>query len=439
MSSITKARTHNYFRQIKVTVIYKAGAVIASYIAVPIMIHYLGQEKFGIWSTLLSIISWIVFFDLGIGHGLRNKITESLAKNAREETARYIASGYTLIGFLVLGLWFVLMTASSFISWQSIFNTHILTENNLRLTMRLIISFILFNFWIGLITSLLNAFQKSSLLALRKLISNLVVLVLIFILSRTTTASLPFLAIAYGISLVSANLLLSHWFFRTYPDLKPRLFIEKKHIRALLGTGSQFLIIQLAMLVIFTTDKLLITQLIGPAAVTPYDVVFKLFGVLSFVHELACFPLWSAYADAYHREDINWIKSMLKKQLKFFVIWSFTVATLILFAKPIITFWIGSEIKISDSLLLTMGISILISAWINIYAMFVNAIGAIKPQIFSFVFGMIINIPLSIYFVHYADMGISGIVVGTILSLLLVAMILPIQVYRILRRESQLI
>jgi len=437
MKQIAKARSYNYLRQIKGTVIYKAVAVVASYIAVPMMIHYLGQEKFGIWSTLLSIISWIVFFDLGVGHGLRNKITESLAKNAREEAALYIASGYTLIGLLALGLWIILMAVSFFIPWQSVFNTNALPESDLRLTLQLTASFILFNFWTGLITALLNAVQKSSLLALRQLISNVLVLALIWILSRTTDASLPLLGVAYGVSLILANLLLSGWFFRTYNDLKPRFSIEKKHIRALLGVGSQFLIIQIAMLVIFTTDKLLITQLIGPASVTAYDVVFKLFGVLTFAHGLICFPLWSAYADAYHRGDMTWIRRMFKKQLWFFVALWFFVGAMALFAKPIIAVWIGAEIKVADSVVLMMGIFVLMTAWNNMYAMFVNGIGAIKPQLYAMLFGMVINIPLSIFFVRNMDMGVSGIVMGTIFSLLLAAIVLPIQVYRILRREEK--
>jgi len=57
MTEKGKLRSRNYLHQIKGTVVFKAVAVVASYIAVPMMIHYLGQEKFGIWSTLLSIIS----------------------------------------------------------------------------------------------------------------------------------------------------------------------------------------------------------------------------------------------------------------------------------------------------------------------------------------------------------------------------------------------
>ena len=430
-------RSQNYLYQIKSTVVYKAIAVVASYSAIPMMINYLGSEKFGIWSTLLSVISWVVFFDFGIGHGLRNKITELIAKNNRIDAVLYISSGYTIIGLLAFGLWIVLMFVAMHIPWQIVFNTNALPESDLRLTLQLTASFILFNFWTGLITALLNAIQKSSLLALRQVISNVLVLALIWILSRTTTASLPLLGVAYGVSLMLANLLLSGWFFRTYNDLKPRFSIEKKHIRTLLGVGSQFLIIQIAMLVIFTTDKILITQLIGPAAVTAYDVVFKLFGLITFLHGLICFPLWSAYADAYHRNDMAWIKNMLNKQLKIFIVFWFAVTALIFMTKPIVTIWIGPNIEFAALLAPMMGIYVLIAAWLNIFTMFVNGIGAIKPQLYTLIFGMTMNIPLSFYFVRYMNMGVSGIVLGTIFSLLFAAIVLPIQVYRILRVEEK--
>ncbi len=438
MTDKSRTRTRNYFKQIKSTVIYKAGAVIASYIAVPMMIHYLGQEKFGIWSTLLSIISWVVFFDLGIGHGLRNKVTELLAQNSRDEAACYVATGYTVIGLLAVMLWCVLMAVSYWVSWQGVFNTELITESNLRLTIQLTLTLILFNFWTGLITALLNAIQKSALLALRKFISNSVVLVLIWVLSQTTTASLPLLATAYGVSLILANVSLSIWFFKTYHDLKPYFVIDSAHSRALLGTGSQFFMIQMAMLVIFTTDKLLITQLIGPAAVTPYDVVFKLFGVLSFAHGLVCYPLWSAYADAYHRGDMGWIRQMLKKQLWFFAVLCLATIAMVIFAKPMIAIWVGDKINVQQSLSVMMGIFILVAAWNNIFAMFVNGIGAVKPQLYILLFGMLINIPLSIYFVSYGGMGVSGIVLGTIMSLALGVVILPVQVLSILRKENNI-
>ena len=109
--AVSQDRTNNYVRQVKGSVLFKGLAVAATFLAVPLMIRYLGQEQYGIWSTLLSIMSWVVFFDLGIGNGLRNKLAESLAKHQVSEAAGYIASGYTWIGAISV-LLFVLIASA---------------------------------------------------------------------------------------------------------------------------------------------------------------------------------------------------------------------------------------------------------------------------------------------------------------------------------------
>ena len=427
--TVSRERTRNYLRQIKGAVVYRAVAMAASFLAIPLMIGYLGQEQFGVWSTLLTVMSWVVFFDLGVGNGLRNKVAESLAKNERGEAARYIASGYTLLGLIALALW-ALVTATSFIiPWQVVFNIQAISEATLRTTVQIAVFFIVLNFWIGLIAALLGAVQKTSVVALGQLISNLAVLGLVYVLTQTTHASISQLALVYGLSLVTANILLSLWFYRRHPELRPHPYLDKRHARPLLHVGLQFFTIQLAVLVIFTTDKMLITQLFGPQYVTQYEVVFKLFSVITLAHGLISAPLWSAYTDAYHRGDLVWIESMLRKQMMIFGGIVLAVLALGLSARSIIAVWIGREQVVSSPLIIVTGIFVLLSIWNNIFAMFVNGIGKIKLQLYTAVVAMLVNIPLSIFFGAFLGLGLSGIVLGTICSLLLAAVALPIQVH----------
>ena len=103
--AVTVERTKNYLRQIKGSVLYKGGAVAASFLAIPVMISYLGVAQFGVWSTLLTIMSWVVFFDLGVGNGLRNKVAESLAIGRHDLAQAYISSAYSMIALVALALW----------------------------------------------------------------------------------------------------------------------------------------------------------------------------------------------------------------------------------------------------------------------------------------------------------------------------------------------
>jgi O-antigen/teichoic acid export membrane protein len=433
--AISKERTQNYIRQIKGAIAYKAVGMGASFLAIPLMIHYLGQEQFGVWATLLSVMSWILFFDLGIGNGLRNKVAEALAKNEKAEAANYIASGYSLIGLIAFALWVTVTSLSFIIPWQTVFNTEVIPEATLRLTVQTATFFIVLNFWIGLVGALLGAVQKTSLAALGQLISNVLSLLLVFILAKSTDASIIYLAVVYGGSLIAANTLLSLWFYQHYPELRPRPYLDKQHVNPLLSIGLQFFTIQLAVLVIFTTDKILITQIFGPQYVTQYEVVFKLFSVITFMHSLISAPLWSAYTDAYHRSDYAWIKRMLHKQMIIFGITLLIIGTMVMIAKPIIALWIGKELQVSLSLVIAMGLFVMVSTWNNVYAMLVNGIGKIKPQLYTAIIAMLLNIPLALVFTKYFGLGLSGVVLATCMSLLFAAVVLPIQVHLIIRNN----
>lgn len=427
--AVSKERTRNYVRQIKGAVVYKAVAMAASFLAIPLMIRYLGQERFGVWATLLSVMSWIVFFDLGIGNGMRNKVAEALAKNENKEAADYIASGYSLIGLIALVLWVIIVAFSFIIPWQTVFNTQAIPEATLRVTVQTATFFIVLNFWIGLVGALLGAVQKTSLSALGQLISNALALFLVLILIKSTDASIIYLAVVYGASLTIANIILSLWFCRKYPELRPRPYLDKQHVSPLLSIGLQFFTIQLAVLVIFTTDKILITQLFGPQYVTQYEVVFKLFSIITFIHALISAPLWSAYTDAYHRSDFIWIKDMLRKQMMIFGITLLMIGAMVMLAKPIIAVWIGKELEVPLPIVLAMGLFVTISTWNNVYAMLVNGVGKIKPQLYTASIAMLLNIPLALLFTKQFGFGLSGVVLATCVSLLFSAVVLPVQVH----------
>lgn len=434
-ADVSKERTRNYLHELKGAVVYKVAAMFASFLAIPLMIRYLGQEQYGVWSTLLTVMSWIVLFDLGVGNGMRNKVAEALAGNNKAEAANFIASGYSLIGLIALVLWVLVTGASFFVPWQVFFNTQAISETTLRLTVQVAVFFIALNFWIGLISAILGAVQKTAMTALGQLISNVVALLFVFVLSKTTDAAITYLALAYGISLVVANIGLSWWFYLGYPELRPKSYFDKQHMDPLLSVGLQFFTIQIAVLIIFTTDKLLITQLLGPEYVTQYDVIFKLFGLITFAHTLISTPLWSAYTDAYHRNDMKWIKGMLFKQLKIYGGITSAVFIMGLFTKPIVALWIGPEITVSQPLVISLGLFVLVSTWNNIYAVFLNGVGQIKFQLYTAVIAMVINIPLAIFFVKWIGLGLSGVVLATVVSLLLAAVVLPIQVNQIIRNR----
>ena len=84
---------------------------------------------------------------------------------------------------------------------------------------------------------------------------------------------------------------------------------------------------RLAAVVVFTTDNLIITQLFGPAQVAPYAIALKYFNIAQMGFSIIITPFWSAFTEAYAKNDFGWIKNTIKKLIK---IWSMVVFVVII-------------------------------------------------------------------------------------------------------------
>ena len=88
-------RSSNILKHIGITALTRPISMLLLFIQIRFMVAYLGDEKYGIWATLLSIMSWISSCDMGVGNGLRNKLGEAFAvgnKEINERAARSTTS-----------------------------------------------------------------------------------------------------------------------------------------------------------------------------------------------------------------------------------------------------------------------------------------------------------------------------------------------------------
>ena len=185
------------------------------------------------------------------------------------------------------------------------------------------------------------------------------------------------------------------------------------------------------------TDKILITQYIGPEHVTDYETVFRLFSIFTVAQGLMLTPLWTAYTDAYHKKDFLWIRAKLIFQLKIVFLILFLAILLALIAPWIIDIWMLGEIKPDKSLIWLMVFFIFISAWNNVFAYYQNAVNDLNLQFFICLFIPFLNIALSIYFL-LNGLGTASVVMASVVSLGFYSILGPIYVLRGLDRALKL-
>ena len=187
---IESARSENIARHVLRSFLFKGGSVLANFLLVPLTISYLNNEYYGIWLTLSSILVWFMYLDIGIGHGLRNKLAEAIANNDKELARSLVSTAYIIVGTISLIFLVISILASQFLEWTVIFNTSFEDETKLRILMLIVFSSFSFQLVGKLITTIYLANQKHSIQDQLGFATATVSLLLVWILLKVSSGSL---------------------------------------------------------------------------------------------------------------------------------------------------------------------------------------------------------------------------------------------------------
>lgn len=427
-------RSKIIFKNVSLGVFYKTLNLILVFTSIPLLLNYLDKEQYGVWVTIFSIVNIVFFVDIGIGNGLKTKLSESLSLQNLKLSQTYISTAYVFISVIAFAILIIGLVFIFSFDLQALFNTSI-ENNELKIVLSTILIMVVISFVLNLFKPFFYSAQQSSKVELAMLVYQMIVLICIYILLKYFSRNLLFVALIYGCSNILIGVIFTVYFFNKHKKIRPSLkYFQKDKVKDLMGLSLSFFCIQLCMIVIFTTDNLIISNLIGPVEVTNYDIVYKFFQVIITISVIAQDPFWALYTDAYHKKDYNWIKQTLNKLNKLFFIFILLVGGMFFLSRPIIKFWIQKDLDISNNLILFMSLFVLVRVYGIIFMNFLNSIGRIKLQMWLYVFGAIINIPLSILLVTKFNLGSSGVILGTFFSILSLSIILPIQTYKILKK-----
>lgn len=416
------------------SLLFQGINVAVQMLLVPLTLNYLDPLKFGIWMTLNVAINWLFFFDLGFANGLKNKLAESIALGDNRSVRDYLGSAY--IFFLILGSCMALIAVLVlfFIDPAALFNAPRHLHAELFLMMTFATGCFLLRFALSPIQTLLSADQRNAVNNALQTLANLSSLLLVYYLVSTTASSLPRMALAISAPLPFILLCASFYLFKKqYRVLRPSFDnLSLGLVYPLLKLGGGFFILQVVSVVIYTSDNMIIAQVLGPEAVTDYALVHKYFGFVSLLFSIAATPIWSAFTHAWAKGDMKWISSTLVKLQKLWILIAILCFALVFFANRLIGFWIGHPVNMPVLLILLMALFVVQNTWIIIYAYCVNGIGVIRLQVLIQVFAGGANIPLAVLFAGSLRMGSSGVILATIVCLIPQMVFLPMQCRKIL-------
>lgn len=431
---------HERTLQIKKNIIYsfliKGLSVLIGYLLLPLTINYVNAVQYGIWVTVASLVAWINTFDIGLSNGLRNKLAHSLALNDHQNSRKYISTTYAMLFAISFVVFALVFAVGSFFDWNRLLHIQNAISYNVWPIFVIAMACFCAQFALQPINTILIATHKPFKSSFILFLGQLITFIVIYILTQTGNGDLyKLVAVVAGtpviILLVSTVYLFGTELKAHMPAIK---FIDRKSATGLLSVGSAFFIIQIGALVLYETDNIVITRTLGPLAVTSFNIAYKYFSILTIIFTIIITPYWSAFTDAFAKDDIGWIKMSLKKIKETWVYVSIAAFLFYFIADTFYRLWIGNSIVVSRGLSLSMAAYVIVQGWMVVHAYLLNGVGKLRVQLILVIFTGFINIPLSVYLIQL--IGLPGTVIANVLVMLFMNVFLTRQCYLILNRKA---
>ena len=415
MKLITKFRSYSQNSKIIIkntfgAFVVRGFSLIISVLTTPAFISYFNNnEVLGVWFTMLSVLSWFLNFDLGIGNGLRNQLVKDLTNNDYQSAKYTLASGFFSTGIVTILLTVTGTIVISLVNLNNVFNvsSDLLTHNTLLISTLAIFTGLMFRFFLATISSIFFALQLSAVnnfLSLCVAILQLL-FVLIFHFDNVNESM---------INLAIANLLISNIpiffagvivFVKPLKMCRPKFTdLRKKRIKSILCVGGLFFVCQILYMCIANTNEIFITSLYGADYTTQYSFYYKLMSIMSMLITLGLTPVWSVVTKAVAEENYIWLKKLFIK-IKKIGMFVFAVQFLIIpIMQNILNIWLGvGQVNVKLPTAISFACFFGVFVYSGMLSTIANGMTRLNIPIKGFFLGVVIKFAVDIFLYKYVD------------------------------------
>lgn len=400
-----------------------------SLITVPLTLKYLGNERFGLWMTISSVLAMAAFADFGVGNGVLNTVAKAFGKDDMEGVRKAVSSGFAVLNTIAALLLLSFFSIYRFVNWADFFRVISPTaraEAGPALTV-FAVCFAL-NISMDVVQRVQLGLQQGYRYGLWQLCGSAAGFIGV-LAGIWLHVSLPVLVIAIaGAPIFATTLNAIHFFGFVRPDLCPtRKLVSRDVISQIARLGGLFFLLQVVAAVAYSADNFIIARTLGAVNVPQYSIPQRMFALITMMSAMLVAPLWPAYGEAISRGDMPWVRRTLGRSLLIVLI-AGTIAsgTLLLLSHKLIYWWVGPRIHPPFLLLAGLAIWTVISCCGDALAMFMNGAAIIRLQlVVASVFGATC-LATKILFIHHY--GVSGIPWATIVSYVIMV-VLPYSLF----------
>ena len=394
--------------------------VAVTFVMTPFIVKTLGDRMYGFWSLVATFIGYYGLLDFGLTSAISRFISRAIGRDDLDDIRKVASTSLVLmigIGFLALFITLVVVLLSPYF---------IEDPEEIALFRMIIVLMgvsVAAGFPVRVFGGILSSHLRYDYITLvsifRVIITN--ALIFYYLEQGSGLLALTFINIVGNLLQYSA---LAIYCRLTYPSiLISRKYFDRSKIKTLFDYSSKTFVAQLADLLRFRVDSLVIAGFLNLSLVTYYSIGARLMDyfvqfIVSTVGVLG--PLYS------QREgcgDMASVRDIFEKATKVCIVLAVFVGTSIMFyGKPFIERWMGPgfESSYTVTLILAVGYSIALMQSTS-----VNLLYGISKHNYFAVANMaegLSNLFLSIILVKYY--GIYGVALGTTITMVFFKLLL---------------
>lgn len=379
-------------------------------------VNYLGEERYGLWMTVTTLITLAGIADLGINNSLVNSASAALGRSDDCELRISISNAIAGLSIVSTIMIIAAMLANIALNWENVFNL----KTNIAITEAgpaILIFFVLFALSqpATVAQKILIGIQKGWIANIWIAIGQIGGIICLWI-TINNKAGLPILIIALMGPQLIINVIGSFAFFTLNKKLAPKIRdITKKNLNALFFSGGLFFLIQTMSMVGNASDNIIIAHMLGANSVSEYSVVQRLATILG-IAQLFIAPLWPAFGEAISRGDYKWANSTFKRTLIVSTLISLAAgAALIAVGGWLIENWTKGIISPSQTILIGFSIFLIVGSIGGCFSTLLNNPQFLNKQALIFTLASIVAFILKIILIETYQ-STSGVIWGTIIG-----------------------
>lgn len=389
--------------------ITKVLGILLNFLLVPLLLDVLGQEKYGIWQTFLSILTWGSLINFGLGNGLRNVISTLISKGEMtsmggtiRETIK-ISSKITFFAGIT-----IILVVIFFVDPSNLFKATDISQYEIKVSCIIFIIFYLINLVLSISNSIAFGFHKSFIPGISLLSFQVSCYLLVFILSNFKRLGLIHISIIFGLA-QSVIYCCSFYIQKRIFKLNIRNG-KSENIKGVFDLSKKFFAIQLLSIAYLSFDNIFISYLLGAEQTAKYSVVNKVFFSLINLYSILLVQLWNSTTDAYVKKEFRWIKKAIKSLSVLSILVFIASLVISFFSSEIQAFWLGANnLFIESTPFYLFSFYTLFHCMNAIFINISNGIGKIKAQVISTLIAIAIYI-MGVIILDLNRFGYNGLI-----------------------------